>query len=495
MIQFLKRIIYSQDRKDQTLQKALNCRDLNAVKQALELGARADAVNCGWLTPLHKAASSGDAELVQVLIASGFNVNACDNDPEQKWTPLHYSAENGHTNIARALLHAGAEPNAKSWRERTPLHYAAMHRHEEMVKLLLGHGANPNAIDTDAKSVLDIAADEGAMAIIALLIGGGANPNAVVKTHETPLLRAASRGQSDVVEILLRYHSDANVRDANGNTPLHRAATSGDELSTQLLLVHRADHGARNKSGEAPLHLAAAHCHSRIVILLLNAGADKEMSNDFGETPLLVAARARDNTLVQMLLSNGANANAQDEDGNGWRALIELPTEVVPRYGDRWSYSDKNTALKAFDAAFLIIPVLFNKWRIAAPSFVEVSLWKVNDTTGRPYTLVITGSGFESKTEPPSVGKVIQPCPIQRSRTEMHEKLSLSGRYNTQDESTFRQFVALPSVRMVKYAKIVSPLQDATIKPDEHLLVDHERSMERVAVARSVKAWRESQGD
>jgi hypothetical protein len=89
-------------------------------------------------TPLHAAAENGHAEMIQLLLSKGADVNA---RTASGYTPLHLAAKNGHGLCARILLDAGANVNAQSDNGETPLYLAAGNGHGEMVQLLVARGA------------------------------------------------------------------------------------------------------------------------------------------------------------------------------------------------------------------------------------------------------------------------------------------------------------------------------------------------------------------
>lgn len=101
--------------------------DANSVKLCLDHGA---SVNCQFkddlYTPLHTACSSGTSsgslEVLNLLLQSGADCNACN-----KWkeTPLLIAANNGHRAAVEALLEHGADPSLCSEAGWSALTFAA----------------------------------------------------------------------------------------------------------------------------------------------------------------------------------------------------------------------------------------------------------------------------------------------------------------------------------------------------------------------------------
>jgi ankyrin repeat protein len=88
-------------------------------------------------SPLMLAALKGHKDLVKKLIARGGDVN------KPGWTPLHYAATSGELEIMALLLEEHAYINAESPNKTTPLMMAAHYGTPEAVKLLLQEGADP----------------------------------------------------------------------------------------------------------------------------------------------------------------------------------------------------------------------------------------------------------------------------------------------------------------------------------------------------------------
>ena len=136
------------------------------------------AVLANGSLPLHKAATNGDMESVQLHLEQGANPNLKNSS---KFTPLHIAAQRGHVGIAQVLLDNGADPNANKRRirsGRTPLHIAVEHNQAEVVRVLLERGADANARAmygiTAQRVPLQIAVQNGNPAIARLLIDNGA---------------------------------------------------------------------------------------------------------------------------------------------------------------------------------------------------------------------------------------------------------------------------------------------------------------------------------
>jgi ankyrin repeat protein len=118
------------------------------------------------LRPLHLALSTSQqsAELVNLLIESGADVNAKTNN---KVTPLMLAQE---LPVLRLLLGVGAAVNAKTTDGKTALHSAAeLGLSAAVVRCLLKAGADATAADSEGHEPAAVAVKNGHIATAALL--------------------------------------------------------------------------------------------------------------------------------------------------------------------------------------------------------------------------------------------------------------------------------------------------------------------------------------
>ena len=219
---------------ERKIDKAINMGNVEAVKKHLEKGVDVNFLNRQGMTPLQRAISSRDREIVEILLNNRADVNKAG---DRKVTPLLH-----------LLAIAGGQ--ASSDKEGDDF---------EVAKLLLEHGANPNVVSDW--------------------------PN------KTPLLIAAERGDEKMVDLLLAYGVDINQKGIwtpgqTGNTALHYAAWKGNKEMALLLLDKGADVNVRGVNKVTPLHKVSGPDKEEMIELLLSRGADPNARDRFGRTSL-----------------------------------------------------------------------------------------------------------------------------------------------------------------------------------------------------------------
>ena len=172
------------------------------VEQLLATCTAPGIANAAVNKALMLAASSGDAEVVHLLLAAGAAADSVDSSA-QRLTPLWMAVIGGHVEVVRQLLAAGASVD-KPRRDcqMTPLMFVACNGNEGIVQQLLAAGASVNATDSKSGTALFVAALNGRCGVVRRLLAAGAAVDTADVDGFTPLMTAASAAHADVVLLL-----------------------------------------------------------------------------------------------------------------------------------------------------------------------------------------------------------------------------------------------------------------------------------------------------
>jgi ankyrin repeat protein len=329
------------------------------------------------LTPLHLAAQSGNAPMVELLIKHGALVNKGNGHGT---TPLMMAAASGSAAAVTALVEHGADVNLREHvHDQTALMFAANLDRADAVKVLLAHGADPNA----SSKVVEIPKINFREKATAKSEQKAAESGAVSKKEETvkaegiradatkpdykepPVEKSDALAKADAAkpgaakadtakedDAIAAYHKAAAERNAKvmgGMTPLLYAAREGNLAAAAALL----DGGAKinevsGSEHSTPLVLAIANGHYDFAKLMIDRGADVNLANDMGVAPLYATIDVRwpphewsaepivdqEKTdylaLMKLLLAKGANPNAQMKKQVWSRILSENRNWIDP---------------------------------------------------------------------------------------------------------------------------------------------------------------------
>ncbi len=179
--------------KSNQLISAARSGDVATVKQLLAAGVSPETRDLTGMSPLLAAGFGGHAEIVQLLLDKGADVNETHDGGATALQgaamgppPLGQGGK-GNVEVVKLLLGRGAEVNAKDGMGSTALHQGALYRHPDVVRLLLAKGADVNAKDN---------------------------------LGYTPLHRAAQNNSLDVAKVLLEQEADVNAKTKDGQSPL-----------------------------------------------------------------------------------------------------------------------------------------------------------------------------------------------------------------------------------------------------------------------------------
>ena len=294
---------------DGDLIRAAAAGDLEAARQAMDKGAKADAATSDT-TALLAAAHYGHREIVDLLLGQGADINK--KDDQVGTTPLMAAIVGGEPEIADLLVKRGADVNLKTKDGVSALFCAVAIEHPGLVSMLMERGADINAKTSDGRTPLIIAAKLGATEIAQLLTAGGADVNAQMNDGKNALMLAIDGKHDDTTTLLLDKNADVNLKTGEGWTALMVAVLRGESGIVEALIKKGADLNAGvNTTGLPPLMMAVAQGKRGIAKILIEAGADVNLKVKNGGTALMGAADEGQTEIVKLLIEKGADVNAR----------------------------------------------------------------------------------------------------------------------------------------------------------------------------------------
>lgn len=227
------------------LQHALSGRyiNINIVSALIEAGADANEIaRPHGIRPLRHAAAKGSVEAVQILL----NAGACTIlTSEDKDTALQAAVATQNADLIQILLDSGADVNAPAGTvyRRTALQAAAEDRNTKILELLLSHGADVNAPAgrPDGITALQGAAMAGRLKNVLILLKAGAQINAPPASSEgrMALGAAAESGRLVIVLLLLKNDDDPEGVDIRCERAAKLAASNCQCVIARILREHK----------------------------------------------------------------------------------------------------------------------------------------------------------------------------------------------------------------------------------------------------------------
>ncbi len=322
--------------------------DRDEVRALLQQGADASGAQGDGMTALHWAAERGDADMAEMLVYAGANLNAGTRIGQ--YTPLHLASRSGSAAVVKALLAAGANVSARATNTGvTPLHLAAGAGNAAVITMLLDKGADANATESEwNQTPLMFAASLNRVDVIRTLLARGANPDLTTKTidiaQHSALDRAAIDRQKKLIESFTGEDGTATpvqVQAAmqaarelyrSGKLPPPEKKTEGGDAPAPAGggVANPRDPEEINppvafKGGLTALLHASRQGHLEAVRALVEGGADINRVGAGDETsPLLMAVINGQFDVAMYLLEKGADPNLASA-GNGvtplWAAV------------------------------------------------------------------------------------------------------------------------------------------------------------------------------
>ncbi|ETS82540.1 hypothetical protein PFICI_04416 [Pestalotiopsis fici W106-1] len=302
---------------DTLLHDAARMGNLKGVRFLLDNQLNIESRNKLGKTPLMRAISANQVEVVKLLLDRGSDVNARGelvkvSDFTVSTSPLTEAIEIGNLDILQQLLAKGATIGVPEHEEETALLFAlsrGRREQDKVVSLFLDRGANANYNDSKTKTtLLLLAIRHNRFGCTNLLLERGADVDYEERNGFTALLYAARWGDAQIAETLLSHGANIEHQDTNGFTALVLSATKGHLAVVRLLLDRGANIGHQTiKLGVTALIMSTMNGHIEVVKVLLDHGAEVGQQDEQSETPLTMAASRGCAEVTRMLLDRGSD--------------------------------------------------------------------------------------------------------------------------------------------------------------------------------------------
>jgi ankyrin repeat protein len=247
---------------------------------------------------LHWAASRGNLELVQWLIAKGSDVNYQDSYGS---SIIQYAASTGNKNTAifDALLAKGADIKQKS-EDGASLLLLAVSGDKDLTvtDYFISKGLSLTEKDASGATAADYAAKVGNIELIEKLVKRGVKPT----------------------DNALFYATQGS-----------RMSSNGIETYKYLVDTYKLNPKAVNKDGATVLHLLVRRPNTEVINYFIEKGIDLTKADNEGNTLLILASGGRDLDLVKTLLAKAENINSLNKVGESalTKAIGSGSTEIA----------------------------------------------------------------------------------------------------------------------------------------------------------------------
>lgn len=266
---------------------------------------------------LHWAASKGNLEIVNYLIAKGADINFEDSHGT---TPITFAINAGQKNTAiyDAFFKAGLDIK-KKYKDGASLLLLSIANDKDLslTNYFIAKGLSLKDTDNNGNTAFNYAARTGNIEFLKTLLQKGVKPtdNAII------IAAQGSRREANTIEVYQYLVDDLKLKptvvSADGETVLHSLVRKPNQTEIINYFISKGvDVNKADNDGNTVLINAASARDTEVLELLLSKVKDVNVQNAKGESALSIAVQSGSPKTVELLLSKKANINVLDKDNN-----------------------------------------------------------------------------------------------------------------------------------------------------------------------------------
>ncbi|KAI6672968.1 hypothetical protein NL676_000874 [Syzygium grande] len=302
--------------KDGDADKFIDALEAAFESRRLALSLIFDQVTPSGNSLLHVAASSGNEDIVELILIHFPYLVTRKNSSDD--TPLHVAVQDGRLEATTKLIRLRRDSGIIYWKNKdskSPLYLAAETGRLEILQLLLEASARDEAYAVkiqgmspvlaaldEGKSALHSAASIGKVGAVQLLLSKCSYLALQTdKNGSYPIHIACQSGHIDTIHELVKMWPDlAEVKNKKGQNILHVAAKGGNNNAVRYILKECGEPvdtklvNSKDVDGNTPLHLASRHYNCHVLFFLTeDKRSDLQLRNNENLTALDVAMECR----------------------------------------------------------------------------------------------------------------------------------------------------------------------------------------------------------
>ena len=293
--------------------------DVSAVKAEIEKGSNPSQFNGATFDPVVLAINAGapNPTIEYLLTQPGNDVNKLTHDGRNY---LHWAASKGNIELMEYLVAKGAKADLIDSHGATPLNFAAGggQQNTKVYDICLAHGADlKKDLNTDGANALLLAiANDKDLMLTNYFISKGLDLKSKDTNGANAFSYAAKAGNIDMLKTLLQKgvpaQDNAMLMAAQGT----RRGPNSIEVY-QYLETLKIKPAVKGPNGENALHiLVRKPKQNEIITYFLSKGVDVNQADEDGNTAFMNAAASnRDTTALALLIPHVKNINQKNAKG------------------------------------------------------------------------------------------------------------------------------------------------------------------------------------